>query len=154
MPSDIEIRPVKLPLEALDDLVVEARAEGFGFLDRLVEEWNSGVNRFSRAGEILYGAFDADKLVAVGGLNCDPYQTDDDIGRLRRFYVVPSYRRTGVGSAMVARVLAAASGKFFKVRLLTNNLEAWSFYESCGFQSVDSNHVTHEIHLPQLALDV
>ena len=37
----------------LDPLVQASLAEGFGFLERLREEWTSGANRFARPGEVV-----------------------------------------------------------------------------------------------------
>ena len=61
-------------------LEAESKIEGFKFLEKMRLEWDSGKNRFNKEGEALYGAFEGDKLVAIGGINLDPYANDDSIG--------------------------------------------------------------------------
>lgn len=43
---------VELP-DQLDQLLLEAEAEGFEMISVLQDEWRSGANRFERSGEIL-----------------------------------------------------------------------------------------------------
>lgn len=150
MPYKIEIIPIKQLPAGLASLANEARHESFLFLDRLVEDWESGANRFSRRGEVLYGAFDEDLLVAIGGLNCDPWLQDETVGRLRRVFVSGAYRRKGTGRKIVRALLAEAELIFSKVRLRTNDQDASNFYLSCGFHRVDGESVTHEIELSQV----
>lgn len=149
MPSEIEIISTKQLPAGLASLADEARQEGYLFLDRLVEDWESGANRFSRRGELLFGAFDEDALVAIGGLNCDPWLQDETVGRLRRFFVSGVYRRKGIGRAMVQALLGEAVNTFTKVRLRTNSLDASKFYLRCGFCHTDGEGATHEIELAQ-----
>ena len=62
-----------------------AAREGHQHLKRLVEEFDSGVNRFQSPGEGLFEVRDsAQTLVAIGGLNIDPYTPGQNAGRLRR----------------------------------------------------------------------
>ena len=42
----ISIRKIELPVSGIEQLQAEARAEGYNFIDRLVEEWASAKNRF------------------------------------------------------------------------------------------------------------
>ena len=62
---------------------MNARVEGFSFVDRLLTEWSSGKNQFSKPGEKLFGVYRETELVAVGGLNQDAYLADEKVGRLR-----------------------------------------------------------------------
>jgi hypothetical protein len=57
--------------------------EGFGFIDRLIDDWLTGVNRFENPGELFIGGFQEGRLLAVCGLNRDPYTDRDGVGRLR-----------------------------------------------------------------------
>jgi hypothetical protein len=68
------VDPVEVKFDALADA---ARREGYRFVDRLVDDWISGTNRFSEPGEILLGVFDEAELIAVGGLIRDPFGADD-----------------------------------------------------------------------------
>ena len=122
-------------IESLDEgllapLVKQSVAEGYRHLERLVEDWKSGTNRFDRENEALFVATYADaapvkqavdqlkpdqpgthrarsEVVWVGivGVNVDPYLDDPSIGRVRRLYVDPAFRRAGVGRKLVERVL-------------------------------------------------
>jgi hypothetical protein len=72
----------------LTHLVKESKEEGFRFLERLVSDYKNGTNNFNKPGEFLYGMFNKEGvLIAIGGLNIDPYSNEQRIGRLRRFYV-------------------------------------------------------------------
>ena len=145
MNANLTIQPVDLGTgDMLEILTAEASAEGFQFVDRLVDEWKSGVNRFSKAGEKLLGAFDGKNLVAVGGLNRDPYAQQSHVGRLRHIYVHPRYRRLGIGRKLVAALLEDIDSHFERVRLRTSTSAASRFYEACEFRSSDEAEATHE----------
>ena len=130
--------------DVLETLAAEASAEGFQFVDRLVDEWNTGVNRFSGSGEKLSGVFDGDCIIAVGGLNRDPYAQQDHVGRLRHIYVHPRYRRLGVARQLVTALLENHHEHFERVRLRTSTTAASHFYEACGFRSIEEADATHE----------
>ncbi len=143
----MEFQPRIVPLldlpAGVEALRAEAAADGFRFLDRLVADWRSGANAFDRPGEVLLGAFRADDLIALGGLNRDPYASEDGIGRLRHVYVGRSVRRAGVGSTLVRRLLDHARGTFRLVRLRADAEAAASFYVSLGFTPVQDVAGTH-----------
>jgi GNAT superfamily N-acetyltransferase len=124
-------------------LRVAAAGEGFRFLDRLVDEWGSGTNRFDKPGELLIGAFRADSIIAVCGLNRDPYADRDEIGRLRHLYVRPSARCCGVGSALVGHLLSRAEEAFRVVRLRTATPGASALYIRHGFVLVTDPAASH-----------
>ncbi len=116
------------------ELVNESKSEGFRFLERLVSDYKSGANTFSKPGEVLYGIFNrAGILVAVGGLTIDPYADDNKIGRLRRFYVARNERRSGLGKLLVDTILKEARNEFKVVVLYTDAEEASQFYSRIGF---------------------
>jgi GNAT superfamily N-acetyltransferase len=104
-----------------DALQAESEQAGLRFLRRLADEWASGANRFDRPGEVLFGARIRGELVAVGGLNVDPYATAPRVGRVRHVYVLSAYRRLGVGRQLVAEIVAEARGRFDSLRLSTAN---------------------------------
>ena len=135
LPSDIEL------------LLSEARAEGFGMLDTLVKGVSDGSNRFDRDGELLLAAWDGSDLVAVGGLNVDPYLSDPLIGRVRHLYVSSSHRNRGVGGALVGRIISEARGRFTKLRVRTRDSAAGAFYETLGFEPSNEPDVTHILEL-------
>lgn len=132
-------------LEALVDLSLR---EGLRFLQRLIEEWASGANRFTKPGEALFAAWHGSQVVGVCGVNRDPYTPDPAVGRLRNLYVVPPYRRRGVGRALVLRALSRARGHFRVVRLRTDIDEAGLFYRALGFApTLDAVNATHQLSL-------
>jgi GNAT superfamily N-acetyltransferase len=123
-----------LPADRLAPLITESEASGLRFVRRLAEEWESGVNRFDRAGEALLGALRGRRLVGVCGLNVDPYAGEGRVGRVRHLYVLTAYRRHGVGRQLLGAVIAAAHGRFATLRLSTVNPEAARLYEALGFR--------------------
>jgi GNAT superfamily N-acetyltransferase len=137
------IAPVTGLHPGMEVLRIAATGEGFHFLDRLVAEWHSGTNMFNQPGELLVGAFRADSLFAVCGLNRDPFADRDEIGRLRHLYVRPSERRCGVGSALVGHLLGRAEALFRVVRLRTAAPEAAALYVRHGFVPVADESASH-----------
>ena len=118
---------------SFERLIAESEREGFEFVRRLQLEFCSGVNRFDRRGEVLLGAFRGGELLAVGGMNQDPYLSDPDVGRVRHVYVAPQHRNAGVGGALVRAILAVSLPCFRRIRLRTANSRSNAFYERLGF---------------------
>ncbi|MEJ8304022.1 hypothetical protein [Saccharibacillus sacchari] len=52
-------------------------------ISKLWDEYHSGINKFDKPGECLYIATAEENVVAVCGLNIDPYLGQTDIGRVR-----------------------------------------------------------------------
>jgi GNAT superfamily N-acetyltransferase len=132
---EYEIRQITnlLDLE-LDDLVNQSKEEGFRFVERLINDYENGSNSFSDFGEALFGVFGEDgALVAIGGLNQDPFSNEQGIGRLRRFYVLKEYRRNGIGSLLVKRILEEAESYYKVLVLHTDTEQGDNFYTSIGF---------------------
>ena len=135
-------RIVCLP-EDLSALAVKARAEGFRFLERLMVEFESGANRFSREGEALFEARYNGVLAGVGGLNRDPYIVASrssaeagNVGRIRRLYVDPAYRRHGIAKLMMEAIERLAQGSFRQLRLRTDTDTGAQFYQRLGYEVV------------------
>jgi GNAT superfamily N-acetyltransferase len=141
----ILIQKIELPVPGLESLQSEAQAEGYDFIDTLVEEWASAENRFDAPGEILCGHLDQGRLVAVGGLNCDPFAGRPDMGRIRRVYVRPAWRDKGIGRALVIALVEHARTRFHSVRLRAENADAARLYERIGFAPIDSSEATHSL---------
>ena len=115
-------------------LMQQSKEEGFRFVERLVKEYESGTNTFNDCGEVLLGVFnEKGETVAIGGLNKDPFSIDPSIGRLRRFYVSNEYRRTGVGSLLVKRIMNEAKEYYKLLVLHTDTEQGADFYRSIGF---------------------
>jgi GNAT superfamily N-acetyltransferase len=127
-------RVAHLPDPGLDGLLEEGAAQGFGFVRRLVDDWRSGANRFDGPGEAFFVARRDEGVAGFCGLNVDPYAGNSAVGRLRHLYVAARYRRTGVGRALVARVVAEAARSFVTLTLRTDSPDAAAFYEALGFR--------------------
>ncbi len=145
-----ELRKIELPVPGIEELRAESLAEGYNFLDRLVDDWQGGENRFDGSGEIFLGAFDHDVLIAVGGLNRDPFAGDPGIGRIRRVYVRSSWRNRGVGQSLVIFLIEKARQHFSSVRLRAENPGAARLYERLGFLPIDDPHATHMLELDRI----
>ena len=143
----ISIQRVELPVPGIDSLQAEALAEGYDFIQTLVEQWANAENRFNAPGEILCGHVDQGLLVAVGGLNCDPFAGSPDMGRIRRVYVRPAWRNKGIGRALVISLIDQARTHFRCVRLRAENAEAARLYERIGFVQVESPDATHILNI-------
>jgi GNAT superfamily N-acetyltransferase len=103
----VQLQPVvdELPAD-FDAIRADARAENYRFLDRLASDWASGAVRFDRPGEALLAAYSEGVLAAIGGITIDPIVPD--ALRMRRFYVRPAFRRTGIGREIAQALLERA----------------------------------------------
>jgi len=137
------IEQIELPLPGMEQLQREALDEGHKFIERLVEEWSTGENRFDAPGEILCGHIAQGLLVAVGGLNRDPFATVPGVGRIRRVYVGPAWRNQGIGETLTRTLVENARKNFWCVRLRTENPGAARLYERIGFSISPGANVTH-----------
>jgi len=135
---------VNLPKD-IKHLVRVSEFEGHRFVRRLQVEWHSAENRFDKCGESLFGAFEQEKLVAICGVNRDPYCVSSAAGRLRHLYVHPNYRRMGIGRDLVLQCLDCASIHFDVIRLRTTDARAESLYKGLGFCAVSELTATHEL---------
>jgi GNAT superfamily N-acetyltransferase len=137
-------RLTTLDLAQMERLLVESQREGFRFLARLRDEWSSGANRFDKPGEALFGLFDGRELVGIGGVN----RLDGLTGRIRRFYILPSHRRQGLGGCLLRHILNYAANHFRYVVLRTDTESGDCFYRACGFTRIrDSRDPTHRMQL-------
>jgi len=137
----IRLEPVLEALPAgFDALRVEARAEGYRFIERLAADWASGELRFDRPGEVLFAAYAGNELAAVGGLTLDPVLPETL--RLRRFYVRERHRLSGIGRRLATALLKRTSQAR---RPATVNAGPGSavFWEAVGFVSDERDGHTH-----------
>src|SRR5258708_28291728 len=88
---------------------------------------------------------DEGKLVAIGGLNQDPFDGRRGIGRIRRIYVRPAWRNQGIGQTLVHALIEHARTSFTALHLRTDNPAAARLYERIGFTrsslALNSTHV-------------
>ena len=127
-------------------LQADARAEGYLFVDRLATDWLSRTTRFDRAGEALLAARLDGVLAGIGGLTIEPVVPG--ALRMRRFYVRPSCRRSGIARKLATTLLERAGGAS---RLVTVNAAPASvpFWESLGFVPDARYGHTHILRLAE-----
>jgi GNAT superfamily N-acetyltransferase len=146
----IELRPIRvLSPDAIAPLLAASAAEGLRFVARLSEEWAGGAARYDAPGEVLLGGYEGGRLVGVGGLTPDPYGGGPRVGRLRRVYVLPGWRRRGVGRWLVLTPAGAAAGWYGALVLRTDMAAAARFYEALGYAPLPAGGTaTHRRRLP------
>jgi GNAT superfamily N-acetyltransferase len=151
---DIEIMPVTRDAwdemrdtGALAPLLEASQAENFNMVRRLCDNWESGANRFDGKGEALFAAWRGEKnLLGLGGRSCDPYLKDPEVLRVRHVYVLPGWRRKGVGSLLMRKILDIPRKGYKKITLRAPET-ACAFYEHLGFSRVGEGDVTHELEI-------
>jgi GNAT superfamily N-acetyltransferase len=123
-----------------DTIRAEARAEGYQFLDRLANDWASGAVRFDRPGKVLLVVYSEGVLAAIGGITIDPIVPE--ALRMRRFYVRPTFRRTGIGREIALALLEDA---LQRVRVVTLNaaVKSFPFWDTLGFVPQARDGHTH-----------
>ncbi|MFM5947672.1 MAG: GNAT family N-acetyltransferase [Novosphingobium sp.] len=147
MANEFEIAAIERIDDDLLALVAVARGEGFTFMDRLVNHWSSGENRFDQPGECYFAVRLGGRLVAAGGLNRDPYCETAGVGRVRHVYVLPEARRSGAGTELLAAIIVAARSQFQLLRLRTTTERGAAFYEALGFERSDAPDASHMMRI-------
>ena len=139
----MEIDVVRLVhLDDVASLAYAARSEGFNFLDRLITEWKDGTNRFDDEGEALFGAYLNGELVGTAGVT----RQDPALGRIRRVYVYPDFRRQGIAKSLMREVLSFARARYSELVLFTDTERAATFYETLGFVPENPDRPDHATH--------
>jgi GNAT superfamily N-acetyltransferase len=111
----------------------ESLSEGFGFVQTLLDEYESGANRFDTVGAALLGIYDSGTLIGIGGVQPDPYLNRADVGRVRHVYILNAYRRRGVGKCLLDALIQHAGEHYSLLTLRTPTPAAAAFYEAIGF---------------------
>lgn len=116
-------------LDGVEALAETARPEGFRMVDRLRQEWADGTQRFDQPGEQLFGAYVSGQLLGIGGVT----RQDATTGRVRRVYVLPDFRRHGIATSLLGKILEVSRPHYVKIVLHTDIPNAARFYETNGF---------------------
>jgi ribosomal protein S18 acetylase RimI-like enzyme len=133
----------ELPV-ALDDLIAEAVTSGYAWAADFHQAWQS--RPFTGAGEGLFLACEAGKLLGMAAVSADPFVDDAGVGRLRFIYVRESARHRGLGDRLVTMCLGTARGHWHTLRLHTDNAAAARIYERHGFRAVAGDaRATHVV---------
>ena len=131
--------------DEIRELAKIASADGHQNIETLINEFDSGVNRFNKPGEALFGAYDAASIIGIGGINIDPYCALPTVGRVRRLFIKPDARRSGVATALMRQIEETGRRYFSKLNLRTNSQTASRFYISLGYSTVeDEEKISHE----------
>lgn len=132
----LELRPLTLTSAAdLEPLLAVSRDEGYTFVQRLWDEYQRDIERFTGPGALLLGGFVAGGLVAVGGVCRDRYLQDPAIGRIQHVYVLPDQRRAGIGAQLVRALIGHGRGQFATLTLRTLTDHGAAFYQTLGFSA-------------------
>ena len=142
------IRISEIESVSISHLVDESLSQGFLFVERLLREYRSGLNRFNKSGEVLLTASVQGAVIGIGGLNRDPYFKDPKIGRLRHLYVESVWRKQGVGRMLVNQIIHEANQHYQLLTLRTNTIGADKFYQKLGFKTHPHwEYATHHLQL-------
>jgi GNAT superfamily N-acetyltransferase len=149
--QSIQIRPIDaLHSQAWQNLLKISHEEGYDFVQKLYDEYDAGTNRFDAQGAILLGAYLANELLAVGGVHPDPYLQTAAVGRIRHVYVLPDYRRKGIGRDLVLALIQHARTHFDTLTLRTLTEHGDGFYKSLGFSNeARFDNATHWMKLSE-----
>tara|TARA_Y100000589_G_scaffold269609_1_gene261657 strand:- start:40 stop:552 length:513 start_codon:yes stop_codon:yes gene_type:complete len=141
----------QLQWSQLNELVSSSSREGHTFLKRMKAQYISGDNRFEALGEGVYAYLRDEQLVAICGVNKDPYLEDKNVGRLRHLYVLPTYRKKGLGRKLVEHIIKESRQHFKLLTLRTFEDQANKFCGALGFST--DTMVYSATHLYQLTPD-
>jgi GNAT superfamily N-acetyltransferase len=137
IPASLQIARVgeALPddLPALQD---EAAAEGYRFVEGILEEWDAG--RYASADErnTLLAVYREGVLAAIGAVTPDPYDPAPDLLRIRHVYVRPGNRREGVGRVLAGALIQQGFALASRLSLNAADAGASAFWEAMGFRPI------------------
>ncbi len=137
-------------IEGLQSLVGESKRLGYHFVEKTIDDWYSGANKFDKLGENLWGLFIGNDLIGIGGLNVDPYTLAPKVGRVRHLYIQEAQRRKGYATLIMNKIIGEAGYHFTVLRLFTDNEVAYAFYEKLGFKQTQGYKASHFITLSGL----
>lgn len=145
-PTNLQI--VRLS-EALPDdmpaLQAEAAAEGYRFVEGILEEWNAGRYESGDDRNALFALYHDGTLAAIGAVTPDPYDPAPDLLRIRHVYVRPAARREGVGRTLASALIQQGLALAPRLSLNAADAGASAFWEAMGFRSDSSG--TRRSHL-------
>lgn len=132
--------------DGFDVILQAAASEGVRNMAMLAEQWDSGEQRFDEPGALFAALVDGD-LAGVGGVAVEPAAGEPAM-RMRRLYVLPAFRRFGVGRRLAAAMMQQG---FQAAPLLTVNATASeaapAFWEAMGFERAVAAGYSHTLRL-------
>lgn len=149
MSQDVVVitRVVEALPDGFDVILQAAASEGVRNMAMLHAQWTSGEQRFDEPGALFAALVDGD-LAGVGGLTVETTAGEPAM-RMRRLYVLPAFRRFGVGRRLAGAMMQQG---FQAAPLLTLNAAASDaaplFWEAMGFErSAAVAGATHALRL-------
>jgi putative acetyltransferase len=115
----------------LEELTAELALSGY----TADQTFGYSIEQLERTGVHLVGVAVAGELVGIGGL-----EVQGKVGELKRFFVAPAHRGTGVADSILAALLEVALDHDVDVvRLETGDKQdaAIAFYRRHGFAEID-----------------
>ncbi|MDN8615298.1 GNAT family N-acetyltransferase [Variovorax ginsengisoli] len=99
--------------------------------------WEARLDESPRAGQVVLGAFDGDRLAGAAGLEFESRAKARHKAHLFGMYVSPDARTGGHGRQLVQGLLDVAAAregvKLVQLTVTEGNAAAQSLYERCGF---------------------
>lgn len=99
--------------------------------------WQSRVGDDPQANEVVFGGFEASRLIGVAGLSFETREKARHKATLFGMYVPAAFRQRGVGRALVRAVLEHAASRrgvgIVQLTVTEGNVPARSLYEELGF---------------------
>ena len=140
-------RVVETLPNGFDVILQAAESEGVRNMAMLAAQWTRGEQRFDDPGALFAALVDGD-LAGVGGVTVETGAGEPAM-RMRRLYVLPMFRRFGVGRRLAGAMMQQG---FQAAPLITLNAAASDaaapFWEGMGFERADAMPgVTHVMRL-------
>lgn len=149
MTQDVVVisRVVETLPDGFDVILGAAASEGVRNMAILAAQWASGEQRFGDPGALFAALVDGD-LAGVGGVTAETGAGEPAM-RMRRLYVLPMFRRFGVGRRLAGAMMQQG---FQTAPLLTLNAGASDaaapFWEAMGFARTEAlDGATHALRL-------
>lgn len=135
IPAGLQI--VRLSETLPDDLPAlqdEAAAEGYRFVEGILEEWDAGRYATDDERNTLLAVYREGVLAAIGAVTPDPYDPAPDLLRVRHVYVRPANRREGVGRVLAGALIQQGLALAPRLSLNAADAGASAFWEAMGFR--------------------
>ncbi|OXE35069.1 MAG: GNAT family N-acetyltransferase [Phenylobacterium zucineum] len=120
--------------QGFDALMALATTAGYGNMARPADE----IATSSTAFIALLAAMNGKDLAGIGGMTLEPEPAPEPTIRLRRLYVAPSARRTGIARTLVSALLQEAWDQVDLVSVHAGTEDAAHFWQAQGFAAISN----------------